>query len=80
MHDSFYNSWLGKHPRRTGEAYFNQYIEAKFISDNPIPSDFHDLHELLAWYAPLRAAEQDVPGVWCKAGGVFPTGPPQKRD
>jgi hypothetical protein len=58
IHDSFYGSWLGNHPRRSGEAYFNQYIEAKFISDNPIPSNLEGLRELVDWFAPLRAAEQ----------------------
>ncbi len=37
IHDSFYESWLGMHPRRSGEAYRNQFLEAKFLSDNPTP-------------------------------------------
>lgn len=38
-------SWVSKHPRRTGEAYLSQYIEAKFIDDDPLPeaSDFEAL-------------------------------------
>ena len=35
IHDSFWESWSAKHPRRTLEAFINQYLEAKFIEDNP---------------------------------------------
>jgi len=35
----FYNSWIANHPRRTGEAYINQYLDAEFIANNPIPRD-----------------------------------------
>ena len=53
----FYNSWIAKHPRRTVEAYFNQYIGAEFIEDHPIPKDasFPDLWE---WFTPLNEAEK----------------------
>lgn len=53
---SFYDSWIAKHPRRTGEAYLNQYLEAKFISDNPIPQmlGFPDIWN---WYGQFKAAE-----------------------
>lgn len=47
--DDFYDSWIAHHPRRTGEAYLNQYLEAKFISDNPIPREL-DFPELWRWY------------------------------
>lgn len=57
IHDDFYQSWIAKHPRRTGEAYWNQYYEAKFISDNLVPKDaaFGDLWD---WYGSLFAAEK----------------------
>ena len=58
LHDSFYDSWLGTHPRRTAEAHWNQYYEAKFIEDNPIPSDISDLAELANWFRPLIEAER----------------------
>ena len=29
--DSFYESWIANHPRRTGEAYWAQYLDAQFI-------------------------------------------------
>jgi hypothetical protein len=60
VHTSFYESWLGNHPRRSGEAYMNQYWEAKFIEDNPIPSNAADLQELTDWFAPLFEAERNA--------------------
>ena len=58
VHGSFYKSWLGHHPRRSGEAYWNQYWEAKFVSNNPIPQEFADLPELVDWFGPLLEAER----------------------
>lgn len=57
LHDSFYDSWLSRHPRRTAEAHWNQYYEAKFIEDNPVPRDLTDLDDLVAWFKPLLDAE-----------------------
>ena len=57
IHDSFYESFIAMHPRRSGEAFWNQYIAAQFISDNPVPSDFRDLEALVAWFQPLLEAE-----------------------
>lgn len=57
LHDSFYESWLGNHPRRTAEAHWNQYYEAKFIDNNPIPRGITDLAELADWFWPLIHAE-----------------------
>lgn len=37
VHNDFFDSWMANHPRRTGEAYINQYLEAKFIDNNPVP-------------------------------------------
>lgn len=58
IHDSFWESWSAKHPRRTLEAFINQYLEAKFIEDNPIPNDLGTIEELVAWFEPLFAAER----------------------
>jgi len=58
LHGSFYDSWLGTHPRRTAEAHRNQYLEAKFIENNPIPRDITDLSELADWFKPLIDAEK----------------------
>jgi NAD-dependent SIR2 family protein deacetylase len=57
LHDSFYASWLGKHPRRSGEAYLSQYIDAQFIEDNPVPQGITDVDELVAWFQPLLDSE-----------------------
>lgn len=57
VHDSFSDSWLAKHPRRSGEAYLNQYIDAKFIDDNPIP-DIKSLPSLWEWFTPLLSFEE----------------------
>jgi hypothetical protein len=58
VNTSFYDSWLGNHPRRSGEAYLNQYWEAKFIDNNPVPSEARDLRELTDWFEPLFEAER----------------------
>jgi hypothetical protein len=57
VRSDFYKSWIAKHPRRSGEAYWSQYMEVKFISENPIPQDL-GFEELWSWYEPLIAAEE----------------------
>ena len=57
VHRDFFDSWIANHPRRTGEAYWNQYMEAAFIDSNPIIRT-DDFDELRGWYEPLIAAEQ----------------------
>jgi hypothetical protein len=52
----FYDSWIALHPRRSCEAAWQQYFEAKFISTNPVPR-VETLAELHAWFAPLLEAE-----------------------
>lgn len=56
-HSSFYNSWIANHPRRTGEAYINQYWNAQFIDNNPIPKEL-TFPELWAWYDRLKQVEE----------------------
>lgn len=56
--DSFFDSWMANHPRRTGEAYWSQYLEAQFISDNPVPQGKSKLAELVAWFKPLLDVEE----------------------
>ena len=56
VHSSFADSWIAKHPRRTGEAYFSQYYEAQFINSNPAPLT-DDFEALWAWFKPLTVAE-----------------------
>jgi hypothetical protein len=55
--DDFHESFLAKHPRRSIEAYWNQYWEAKFISNNTIPTKFANFNELKEWFKPLIEAE-----------------------
>ncbi len=53
---SFFHSWLARHPRRTGEAYIAQFIDAQFVEGNPVPTDaiLPELHE---WFLELHNAE-----------------------
>jgi hypothetical protein len=53
----FFGSWTANHPRRTGEAFWKQNMEAKWIHANPVPRDV-TLEELVKWYEVLRAAEK----------------------
>jgi predicted metal-dependent hydrolase len=56
VHADFYESWVAEHPRRTGEAYWNQYIAAKFIDFNPIPKD-KNFEQLWGWFEQFKEAE-----------------------
>jgi hypothetical protein len=53
----FYDSWIGNHPRRTGEAYMNQYLDALLIENNPLPRSA-DFPELWDWFDKLREIEE----------------------
>ena len=57
VHTSVYDSWLFNHPRRTGEAYINSYLEARFIDANPIPKDA-SFEDLWKWCQPLLDRER----------------------
>jgi len=57
VHDNFYDSWIAQFPRRTGEAYYDQYILAKFLDPNPIPRDL-SLEKLWEWLKPFQDIEQ----------------------
>jgi hypothetical protein len=57
VQDDFYDSWIANHPRRTWEAYVNQYYEALYVSDNSIPRDL-DFPKLWAWFEQFRSAEE----------------------
>jgi hypothetical protein len=54
--DDFYSSWLANHPRRTGEAYLNQFIEALYIENHPVPKDA-GFDELWDWFDKLVKVE-----------------------
>lgn len=56
--DSFHDSFIAKHPRRSIEAYWNQYWETKFISNNTAPEQFANFSEMAEWYKLLLDAEK----------------------
>ena len=47
--EGLFNFWIAKHPRRTGEGYWNQYYMSKFTEKNKIP-EFNNLKEILDRY------------------------------
>ncbi len=55
---SFYDSWIANHPRRTGEAYKNQFCNAEFIDNNPFP-ETTSFDELWYWFDTLNAVEKN---------------------
>jgi hypothetical protein len=57
VYSDFHKSFLAMHPRRSIEAFHNQYIDAKFIDDNPAPVGV-DLAALHSWYGHLIDAER----------------------
>ena len=56
VENNFYNSWIANHPRRTGEAYLNQFLKALFIENNPLPKDAN-FEDLWSWYDRLQEIE-----------------------
>jgi hypothetical protein len=52
-----YESWIANHPRRTGEAHFAQYYDAKFVENNPIPR-YPVFSEIWNWYENLISSEK----------------------
>lgn len=58
VQENFYDSWIAYHPRRTGEAWLNQYMDAKFIAENPVPSH-QDFPSLWNWYRQFSEAERE---------------------
>ncbi len=57
VHRAFSTSWLAKHPRRTCEAAWQQYMECQFLHDHTIP-DCRTLEDLQVWFRPLVDAER----------------------
>jgi hypothetical protein len=55
--DNYGDSWLANHPRRSGEAYLAQFIDARFVEENPAPATI-SMDELWAWFDQLLPAEQ----------------------
>ena len=52
FHKDFFTSWIVRHPRRSHQAYWEQYMEAQFIDDN-FPPRGRTLSELWDWYETL---------------------------
>jgi len=53
---NFYQSFVTRHPRRTGEAYAATFVFGMFEDGNPLPqdADFPELHE---WFSSLTKYE-----------------------
>ena len=54
---SFSDSFLATHPRRSIEAFLNQYINGNFLEGNRV-IEAKTLDELHNWFQPLLDAEQ----------------------
>lgn len=52
----FYASWLGRHPRRSCEAVWSQFMEMEFFTPDPVPRQA-GFGDLWAWYDRYAAAE-----------------------
>jgi hypothetical protein len=59
VHRCFYDSWIANHPRRTGEAYRNQYLGNYAIENNPPPRNV-EFDMLWQWYGQLKRVEEEV--------------------
>lgn len=55
--DPFFESFLAIHPRRSIEAFLNQYIHANFLEGNRV-IEAKTLDELHNWFRPLVEAER----------------------
>lgn len=56
---SFYDSHVALHPRRSGEAYHAQFLEARWPEGNPLPRELPRT-ELWNWLKPLLSAEGEA--------------------
>lgn len=56
VHRSYHESFLASHPRRSVEAFHNQFIDAGLTETNPAPRNV-DLRTLHSWFAELTDAE-----------------------
>jgi hypothetical protein len=56
--DDYFKCSLALCPRRTGEVYVKQYIEAKFVDTNPVPRQ-PDLEATIDFYRQLIQHEAD---------------------
>lgn len=56
IHSDYFSSFIATHPRRTGEAYWNQFVEGRFTTPNPA-HQASTVTELADWFRPLLEAE-----------------------
>ena len=56
--NNFYESYIGRHPRRTQEAYYHQYLGAEFLDNMSIPQNC-SFEELWSWYDQFKESEND---------------------
>ena len=59
IHSDFYCSYIAKHPRRTGEAFIDQYLKGTWICNNPVPRE-RSFTELWEWTKPLLETEKQA--------------------
>ncbi len=57
VHSSFYDSTLGTHPRRSGEAVFRRTMMCEWLEQDHFPRHL-DFGELYEWLQPFLAAER----------------------
>lgn len=60
--NSFFDSSIARHPRRSVESYWHWAYpttpDEAFQEGNPVPQDFKTLEEMWEWYKPLIDAEE----------------------
>lgn len=56
IRDSFYDSYIAKHPRRSGEALWAQLMECQFLESRDFPKEI-SFGELYRWLKPRVEAE-----------------------
>jgi hypothetical protein len=59
IHQSFYESSIAKHPRRSCEAVFQRVAMARFVEGTQFPKDF-DFHQFRQWLQPRLDAESNI--------------------
>lgn len=57
--NDFYKSSINKFPRRTGEVFYANYLEGKWLESNH-PPRFKTLDEMWDWYKPLIEKESNT--------------------
>lgn len=58
IHDNFWDSTIMKFPRRTGEVFFENYLQAKWYQTNT-PPKFDEFDDLWKWYSRFFEYEKE---------------------